>query len=196
MENMKKTDNFLKAIKKFANVQKSAMQSEVKQLKTERLRDAEDRAKADSERLIANRLEQKRNEQTSLIAKKTQDGQRELFLERAAMTEEIFKAAEEKLAAYTATDAYTERLRQSAEKISAAFEGRPCVLYVREQDQSHAGLLKDACAGCEVQTDKSIKIGGVKGYCEPLSVIADETLDSKLALQREWFVENAELKVL
>ena len=36
-----KTDNFLKAIKKYAKEQKTAMHGEVKQLKTERLKEAE-----------------------------------------------------------------------------------------------------------------------------------------------------------
>ena len=35
-----KTDNFLKAIKKYAKEQKTAMHGEVKQLKTERLKEA------------------------------------------------------------------------------------------------------------------------------------------------------------
>ena len=39
-----KTDNFLKAIKKYANAQKKAMKGETKQLKSERLRQAEKKA--------------------------------------------------------------------------------------------------------------------------------------------------------
>ena len=48
----------------------------------------------------------------------------------------------------------------------------------------------------EVLADKTIKIGGVKGYCKSMGIIADETLDSKLDAQREWFTENAALSVL
>ena len=40
-----KTDNFLKAIKKYAKEQKTAMHGEVKQLKTERLKEAEEEAR-------------------------------------------------------------------------------------------------------------------------------------------------------
>ena len=41
MENSKnKTDNFLKAIKKYADEQRSAMQTEVAQLKEEKLKEA------------------------------------------------------------------------------------------------------------------------------------------------------------
>ena len=51
-----KTDNFLKAIKKYAKAQKNAMEGEVKQLKTERLAEAEAKAKRDSDRLKKEKL--------------------------------------------------------------------------------------------------------------------------------------------
>lgn len=45
MENSKnKTDNFLKAIKKYADEQRSAMQTEVAQLKEEKLKEATEKA--------------------------------------------------------------------------------------------------------------------------------------------------------
>ena len=47
-----KTDNFLKAIKKYAGAQKKAMEGEVKQLKSERLKEAEEKAKSYIDYLI------------------------------------------------------------------------------------------------------------------------------------------------
>ena len=75
-----KTDNFLKAIRRYAKQQKSVMKGEVKQLKTERLKEAEEKAKRDSQRLIKDKLQETRTRQTAILAKKTQDGQR--FLPR------------------------------------------------------------------------------------------------------------------
>ena len=51
-----KTDNFRNAIKKYANAQKQAMQGEVKQLKSERLKEAEEQARAESDRIIKDEL--------------------------------------------------------------------------------------------------------------------------------------------
>ena len=192
-----KTDNFLKAIKRYANAQKRAMAGEVKQLKTERLKEAEAKAKRDSERLKKEKLTETHNRQTARLASKTQEGQRKLFIERSAMTEEVFKLAAEKLKAYTETDAYREKLRSSAKAVAEVFEGRGCVLYLNERDLGAAEELKAFFSGeTEVKADKSIKIGGVKGYCKSMGIIADETLDTKLEAQREWFVENAALSVL
>ena len=192
-----KTDNFLKAIRRYAKQQKSVMKGEVKQLKTERLKEAEEKAKRDSQRLIKDKLQETRTRQTAILAKKTQDGQRKLFIARSAMVEEVFKKAADKLVEYAKSDAYTSKLTDSAKVIADVFDGRDCVLYVNERDLGAAEGIKALFGGStEVRADKTIKIGGIRGYCASMGIIADETLDSKLEAQREWFVENAALSVL
>ena len=192
-----KTDNFLKAIRRYAKQQKSVMKGEVKQLKTERLKEAEEKAKRDSQRLIKDKLQETRTRQTAILAKKTQDGQRKLFIARSAMVEEVFKKAADKLVEYAKSDAYTSKLTDSAKAIADVFDGRDCVLYVNERDLGAAEGIKALFGGStEVRADKTIKIGGIRGYCVDMGIIADETLDSKLEAQREWFVENAALSVL
>ena len=192
-----KTDNFLKAIRRYAKQQKSVMKGEVKQLKTERLKEAEEKAKRDSQRLIKDKLQETRTRQTAILAKKTQDGQRKLFIARSAMVEEVFKKAADQLVEYAKSDAYTSKLTDSAKAIADVFDGRDCVLYVNERDLGAAEGIKALFGGStEVRADKTIKIGGIRGYCASMGIIADETLDSKLEAQREWFVENAALSVL
>ena len=192
-----KTDNFLKAIRRYAKQQKSVMKGEVKQLKTERLKEAEEKAKRDSQRLIKDKLQETRTRQTAILAKKTQDGQRKLFIARSAMVEEVFKKAADKLVEYAKSDAYTSKLTDSAKAIADVFDGRDCVLYVNERDLGAAEGIKALFGGStEVRADKTIKIGGIRGYCASMGIIADESLDSKLEAQREWFVENAALSVL
>lgn len=192
-----KTDNFLRAIKKYAKAQSTLLQTEVKQLKSERIKEAEETARRDSERLIKDKLHEKRNHEMAVLAKKTQEGQKELFVERTKMTEEIFSKASDKLIDFTKTDEYTQRLCNSAKAIAELFGDRDCVLYVNERDLGTAESFRDFFAGkVEAKADKTIKIGGIKGYCPEMAIIADETLDSKLEAQREWFIENATLSVL
>lgn len=192
-----KTDNFLKAIKKYAGAQKKAMEGEVKQLKSERLKEAEEKAKRDSEALKKQKLIEASNRRTAKLAAKTQEGQKQLYVARAQMTEEVFKLAADKLKAYAQTAEYREKLNGSAKEIAELFGGKDCVIYVNERDIADAEQFKSLfSANSEVKADKTIQIGGIKAYCESMGIIADETLDSKLDLQREWFVENAELSVL
>lgn len=198
MENSKnKTDNFLKAIKKYADEQRSAMQTEVEQLKEEKLREATEKGKHDSEKYIKDKLEESKNKQTGILAKKIQEDQKKLFLERAEMTESVFKKAEEKLVEYTTTTEYSDNLLKSAKAVADLFSGNDCVIYLNEKDIKNTDKIKAQFKGnAEVVADKSIKIGGLKGFCKSMNIVADETLDSKLYAQREWFIENSGLSVL
>lgn len=197
MEKSAKTDNFLKAIKKYADEQRQSMQNEVNHLKETKLKEAEEKGKADSEKYIGDMLEKKRNEETGKIAKLTQEGQRKLFLKRFEMTESIFKKAEEKLIAYTKTKEYNEKLKNSAANISDVFNNKDCVITIKPDDIDKTDIIKAAYAGnIEITVDKSIKIGGIKGYCAENNVVADDTLDSKLSEQKQWFIENSNLNVL
>lgn len=192
-----KTDNFLKAIKKYANAQKRSMQGEVKLLKTERLKEAEEKAVRDSEQLKREKLHETGNRITAQVAAKTREGQKNLFRERAKMTDEVFELAEQKLAAYTQTDEYSKKFFDGARAIAELFDGKECIVYVKEQDVQKTDELNNIFGGnAEIKVDSTIKIGGIKGYCERMGIIADETLDSKLEEQRGWFVENAGLSVL
>ena len=65
MENSKnKTDNFLKAIKKYADEQRSAMQTEVAQLKEEKLKEATEKGRHDSENISRTNL---KNQETGRL---------------------------------------------------------------------------------------------------------------------------------
>jgi len=191
MENSKnKTDNFLKAIKKYADEQRSAMQTEVAQLKEEKLKEATEKGRHDSEKYIKDKLEESRNRQTGILAKKIQEGQKKL-------TESVFKKAEEKLVEYTKTSDYSNSLVKSAKEVAKLFADNDCVVYVNERDIKNSDKIKAVFAGStEVVADKSIKIGGIKGFCKAMNIVADETLDSKLYAQKEWFIENSGLSVL
>ena len=166
MENSKnKTDNFLKAIKKYADEQRSAMQTEVAQLKEEKLKEATEKGRHDSEKYIKDKLEESRNRQTGILAKKIQEGQKKLFLERAEMTKSVFKKAEERLVEYTKTSEYTNSLVKSAKEVAKLFADNDCVVYVNERDMKNSDKIKAVFAGStEVVADKSIKIGGIKGF--------------------------------
>ena len=113
------------------------------------------------------------------------------------MTEEVFDLSAKKLIGYTDSGDYINGLRKSAEKIAELFKDSDCVLYLNERDADKADGLKSLFGGkTDVQYDRTIRIGGIKAYCESMGIIADETLDSKLEAQREWFRENAALNVL
>ena len=61
METTAKTDSFLKAIKKHALEKQEAMRNEISDMKANAIKEAEKKAKADSERLIREKIEEQKN---------------------------------------------------------------------------------------------------------------------------------------
>lgn len=53
------------------------------------------------------------------------------------------------------------------------------------------GLRAAFGRSCEVRESDEIRIGGLKAFSEALGVLADETLDSRLEDQKEWFAEHS-----
>lgn len=197
MQKSTKTDNFLKAIHKYAEQQRNAMRTEAEQLKDEKLKAADAKGRRDSVKLIKDKITQKRNLETSQLAKKQQDSQKRLFVMRNEMTQKVFEMAEKKLAEYTASADYQTKLAKSADEIAELFGSNDCILYINKRDIDAVEALKSRFTGnVTVEADKSVRIGGIKGYCKAMSIVADETLDSKLDAQREWFIENSGLTVL
>lgn len=197
METTAKTDNFLQAIQRYTEEQKSIIDTEVELLKEEKLKKAEENGKRDSERYIQQQLEAKRYVETSKLARLVQESQKKLFIERAKMTDEIFEMAAQKLNKYTETKEYRTKLIESAEKIAELFEDNRCVIYINEKDMKYSTDILAVFHGmAELVAENSIRIGGLKGYCKSMRIVADETLDTKLSAQREWFIENSGLSVL
>ncbi len=197
MNKTEKTDNFLKAIHKYAEQQRQTMKDEVEQLKEEKIKEAKKKGKTESEKYISDNLEAKKNEETGRIAKLTQEGQKKLFLERSEMTDSVFARAEKKLIKFTKTEEYTEKLFNSARAIANLFGSEECSLYINAEDLDKADIISDLFIGkANIEADKSVKIGGIKGYCPAMGIVADETLDTKLSQQKQWFVENSGLSVL
>lgn len=112
----------------------------------------------------------------------------ELAAQRDALQQDVFAAAREKLARFAESDAYADWLQKSAERMACAL-GNGCTLYARSADLP----LLHATAGCTLAADDTIALGGLKGNNRTSA--ADDTLEMRLAAQRDWFLEHSGLSI-
>lgn len=192
-----KTNNFLNAIQKYADQQKQDIQQEIEAFKAEEMKKAEQEGLRAAYDIIHKEMDNNKSFITREFAKKEKESQDELFLERAKMMRTVFDKTTEKLIAYTSTDEYKNNLCVQAQNVAKLFGNKSCIIYINEKDKNFAKQLQDCFSGeTQVKAIPEIKIGGFKVYCEDMNIIADETLDSKLQDQRQWFTENSGLKVV
>ncbi len=197
MNDSTKTNNFLNAIQKFADRQREDMQSEIDRFRAEELKKAEEEGLQDAYELIHKEMNIQQAAITKEIAQKEKQSQDELFVKRSHMMRTVFEKAQKKLIEYTSTEDYKKRLIKSAGDISEIFGEKDCVIYLKNGDMEMSQSLADCFKGnVSFKADATIKIGGIRVYCSEAGIIADETLDSRLEDQKEWFIENSELKVI
>ena len=191
-----KTDNFLKAIEKYAEEQRTKMKSEAEVFKAKEMNRAEEEGLKEAYVMIQKKMSEINNQISSELSRAETASKKRIFLKRREIEDEVFAKAEKKLIEYTKTDKYISGLAKSAEKIGKVLDADDVILYVKEKDMAHKNkLVKAFGRKCEVAVSDDIKLGGITGLSRSLGRIADETLDSRLAEQHEWFCENSGLKV-
>lgn len=116
---------------------------------------------------------------------------------RGAITDEVFGDAREKLVTFTESDGYADFLKKSAAGFAAVFPQGDVTVYVHPGDMRFADDIKNAFGrDCKVESSDEIAIGGCRAGVVGGSTVADDTLDTRLEAQREWFLENSGMSVI
>ena len=195
-DTVSKTDNFLKAIEKYAEEQRNRIETEAQSMKEKELSKAEDEGLREAYVLIQRSMADVKTEISAELSRAENASRKEIFLRRKEIEDSVFEDVKKKLDAFTGTDAYKSMLEKSAEEIAKYLDAPDVVLYVRKQDLGfEKAIVKAFGKECRVDAYEDIEIGGIIGESRSLGLLADETLDSRLMQQREWFCENSGLKV-
>ena len=192
-----KTDNFLKAINKYSKLERQKIQNDIETVREEELKKAEANGKKMAKDFIAKEYSAVKTAVTGQYAVKNLEAQGKVYKKREEITNSVFEKAFAKLKDFTSTPRYKDLLIKSAKEIADIFKENSCVIFISENDNKFAQDIKAQFSGeVTVENDVAIKIGGIKGFCKDLKIVADNTLDSKLNSQKDWFTENSGLKVM
>lgn len=191
-----KTDNFLKAIEKYAAEQRSRIENEAEEFKTKELNKAEEEGLKEAYVLLQRKMSSINNGIASEFSKAENASRKSVFAKRREIENQVFERAEHKLLEYAETDQYAKELLASVRRISEKLTADDVVLYVCQRDMKQKDKIMSAFGRtCTVAVSGDIRIGGITGVSREMGLLADETLDTRLSQQREWFCENSGLKV-
>ncbi len=196
MNNDNKSSKFLDAIKKYNEEERAKIVSEIEEKKQSAVKDAEAKGKAEADRYVKKLLSKEKSDITGKYAVKNLEAQGEIFKTRDNMVKEVFNRCKEKLTKFTETAEYKDKLISYAQEVSDTFGDKSCIVYVKPDDLKFENDIKSVFKGeVEVKSDIEIRIGGLRGFCDELKLVADNTLDSMLDNKKSWFIENADLKI-
>ena len=192
-----KVSKFLLAINQYAEVQRQQILDEVQQYIDQELKKAESEVLNDVYHLIQKETADMRNQIRMQLSRKEMDAKKLLLSHRSKLAAKVFEQAEEKIRAFTDSPEYEPFLNQAASRLASVLNAGDAVLYLRDADLAKYGdtILKSFGSHAELKPSGDIRLGGVMGESSKLGLFADETLDSKLDAQREWFMEHSGLIV-
>lgn len=191
-----KVSKFVQAITEYAQEQSEKIHKEVEDFKSERLQQAEKEVLADTYQLIQKERDGLRSDLSREISRRDMAARKKLLSRRQEMTASIFEDAVEQLNAFTASPAYAEKLKKSLAEMAAILPAEGTVYYLAEKDAALLDVLSPCCpAGSRLETADDIRIGGLRGENAATGMIADDTLDTRLELQHEWFTKHSGLTV-
>ncbi len=196
METTNKAGSFLEALKKYSEKERQQTLDEAAAEKAEQLKKADEKGKADADRYVKKLISAKKVAITSEYSVKILESKGEVFKRRDEMVGEVFDSASKKLDEFSHSEGYREKLLAYAAEIAEAFGENSCELSIKPGDMKYADDIRSAFnSSVEIKEDVRIRLGGLRGFCPALKLVADNTLDSKLEAQKEWFIENADLKI-
>lgn len=185
---------FLEAINSYAEKQRLRIQYEMEQYTGAEMDKAEAEALRDAYVNISRETAEVRASVVRERSAHELSARRRLFEERTAIENEVFDEARRRIAGFVSGSGYDGYLTRAAAAVNSALSG-DIVVRIRPADESRKPLLLSLIPGCTVETDPSIVLGGFTAECPALGALADMTLDSRLAQQREEFRHTSGLTI-
>lgn len=196
MNDKTKESKFLDAINKYAEQQKAQITQEIEDYKNTKIEQATEQGLQDAYDLIRADVARRKAVIVSDVSQNELQFRSELFNERQQLCDKVFAEAEEKLRDYTKSADYTRFLGRSLEQIASKCGAAFCEVSIAPCDEDKRELIQSSLPDAKITADPHITIGGIKAFCPSLGIMMDDTLDSRLKEQRQWFIESCGLKVV
>lgn len=194
--NDKKVNKFVEAITAYAEEQSRKIHNEVEAFKAQRMAQAEQQVLQEAYNLIHEEREEVNNQLKKEFSQREFTRRGELIRRRQAITDAVFEDARRRLLEYGTTPAYQDLLRASLTEMARLLPAEGTVYSLSERDRELETALKDLCpAGSRLEFTDDILLGGIQGMNPGAGILVDDTLDTKLEQQREWFIQSMGLSV-
>lgn len=187
--------SFLDSINRETQENYNKVLSEIEELNKKELSQAEEYAEKQAQDFLNKSVVKSKLDANNKIAGELSEGRKNLSGLRAKITAEVFDEAKKELAAFTESEDYSVFIEKSAQSLYDLL-GNGAKVYVKENDMKLADVISKAFNNdCTVLADYNITIGGLKAQNADGTLIADDTLDTRLNQQYEWFLSNCNLSI-
>lgn len=194
MQNIEQVFLYMKdEISSTANKEQQAILDEVKKLEEQADVQMKEEAKKDAQLQMNQELSEISSNAATEISEIHSERTKKLIGKRDEYVSVIFKEAKDKLVAFTSSNEYKDFMIEKTKK--AALLGLDnVVLYVRNQDKELAKELEKVYGKTmTIEVTNDITIGGFIIENKAEKLVINESLDTALESQKDWFYKNSGL---
>lgn len=192
-----KLSKFLEAINKDAFERRQRIIAETEKFNIDELNKAEEDALNDVVALIEKEDAEIRNELKAEMSQREMESRKKILQFRENTFEKILSDAKAKILNYAQTDEYKKSLLISIKDIINKFNMSNYIIQIKPNDIVAKDQIEyELGAQSEVVYNPDIELGGFLILDSDSQIMIDETLDSKLENQRDWFIRNSDLSIL
>ena len=144
--------------------------------------------------MIQNEIAAMKNKESREVSIVELEGRRKLLRQREEIADKIFAETAQRLLAFTRSEAYPDYLCGRVRECAAQLPDTPLVIRLKKDDQRLADSVA-AASGHKTTVEESadIAIGGFILVNAQAGLLMDETIDRRLADQRDWFASASGL---
>ena len=183
-------------IERLASLEEEKILAEAKELEAEAYQQIKAEAKKDADALLAKELVEISSNASVEASLSQEEKTKKLVETREAYVTKIFKEAKNRLNEFVNSEGYKMCLIKHMEKISSLYQMSDSILKLRQNDTKYADdLVKAYGIDLTVEVSDEIKIGGFIIENKATNVVVDESLDTALENQKEWFYKTSGLMI-
>lgn len=193
----KKISKFIAAINNDADIRRKSIEHEVENFNQKELEKAKNEALEEAYALIQRETGRIKSKISIEYAEKEIAQRKELIEKRNQITEKVFEDARKKLTEFATSSLYQDWLVQKVQAALPLFQDADDLqLLVCARDASlRAKLLSALQNRAELIVSNEIQLGGFCLSSPSSGKILDDTLESRLENQHDWFLENSGLTI-
>ena len=195
MQDIEEVVRYIKdEISKQAEAECKVILSEADELKATSLKELHKDVEKDAKMQLDLELAEIQSNASIAISRSNVDRTKKLIAKRDEYTASVFQLAKSKLDEFVMSHEYESFMNDKASKLGQINTTDQGVFYLREADNKLAeGVKKAYGKDCRIEISKKIIIGGFIYENTTKKTIADETLDTALENQKEWFANHSGL---
>ena len=180
-------------IEKISSAEEKEILDEAKAIEQEAYNQLRGEAEIDAKHQLDKELAEISSKASIEASAQLEERLKKLVEKREEYVQTIFTEVKNKLVEFVNGKDY---LLTHVKAVSDEYQMTDCVLYVRKDDLKYADDLKKAYAlPIEVEEGQQIQLGGFIIENKATNVVVDESLDSNLEAQKDWFYKTSGLMI-